>query len=161
MNDENITAQALNRDLEKRICVRGSGKCSLMLIKRRKLSFLVKGTNRTIQTSDWEMMQQLPRMSLGLILDSKLEFQSHIREAILKVRRGNGMIKCLSKCVYREVLEQIYKLYVRPHLDYGDIIYHKNDPEIHLHFTQKLEQTQYSAALAVTGAWRGTSGQTI
>ena len=26
-----------------------------------------------------------------------------------------------------------------------------------LNFTQRLEQTQYSAALAVTGAWRGTS----
>ena len=75
--------------------------------------------------------------------------------------RGIGMIKCLSKYVCREVLEQIYKLYVRPHLDYGDIIYHKHDPEMHLHFTQKLEQTQYSAALAVTGAWRGTSRQKL
>ena len=71
------------------------------------------------------------------------------------------MIKCLSKYVCREVLEQIYELYVRPHLDYGDIIYHKHGPEMHLHFTQKLEQTQYSAALAVTGAWRGTSRQKL
>ena len=29
----------------------------------------------------------------------------------------------------RDVLDQIYKLYVRPHLDYGDIIYHRHDPE--------------------------------
>ena len=71
------------------------------------------------------------------------------------------MIKCLSKYVFREVLEQIYKLYVRPHLHYGDIIYHKHDPEMHLHFTQKLEQTQHSAALAVTGAWRGASRQKL
>ena len=28
---------------------------------------------------------------------------------------------------------------------------------MHLEFTKKLEQVQYSAALAVTGAWRGTS----
>ena len=98
---------------------------------------------------------------LGLILASKLDFQSHIREAILKARREIGMIKCLSKYVCRKVLEQIYKLYVRPHLDYGDIIYHNHDTEMHLHFTQKLEQTQYSAALAVTGAWRGTSRQKL
>ena len=51
----------------------------------------------------------------------------------------------------------MYKLYVRPHLDYGDIIYHKVDPELSLDFTKKLEVTQYSAALAVSGAWRGTS----
>ena len=62
------------------------------------------------------------------------------------------MITYLSKYVCEEVLEQIYELYVRPHLDYGDIIYHKYDPEMHLHFAQKLGQIQYSAAKAVTGA---------
>ena len=36
---------------------------------------------------------------LGLILDSKLDFQNHIKEAILKARRGIGMMKCLSKYV--------------------------------------------------------------
>ena len=51
----------------------------------------------------------------------------------------------------------MYKLYVRPHLDYGDIIYHKFDPELTLEFTKKLETVQYSAALAVSGAWRGTN----
>ena len=56
---------------------------------------------------------------------------------------------------------QVYKLYVRPHLDYGDIIYHKYDPQMCLSFTQKLEQTQYSAALAVSGAWRGTNRQRL
>ena len=44
-----------------------------------------------------------------------------------------------------------------PHLDYGDIICHKYDPEFKLDFTKKLESTQYSAALAMTGAWRGTN----
>ena len=57
----------------------------------------------------------------------------------------------------REVLDQIYKLYVRPHLDYGDIIYHKYDPDKQLHFTEHLEKTQYKAALAVSGAWQGTN----
>ena len=51
----------------------------------------------------------------------------------------------------RDVLDQIYKLCVRPHLDYGNIIYHKYDPEFKLDFTKKLESTQYSAALAMTG----------
>ena len=56
----------------------------------------------------------------------------------------------------RDVLDQIHKLYVRPHLDYGDVICHKYEPEFKLDFTKKLESTQYSAALAVSGAWRGT-----
>ena len=71
------------------------------------------------------------------------------------------MIKYLSKYIFREVLDQVYKLYIRLHLDNGDIIYHKFDPNMHLEFTKKLEQVQYSAALAVTGAWRGTSRQRL
>ena len=98
---------------------------------------------------------------LGMILDSKLDFQSHTKEAITKARRGIGMIRYLSKYVSRDVLDQIYKLYVKPHLDYGDIIYHRDDPHMQMNFTQRLQQTQYSAALAVTGAWRGTSRQRL
>ena len=48
--------------------------------------------------------------------------------------------------------QEFLKLYVRPYLDYGDIIYHKFDPELILKFTKKLETVQYSAALAVSGA---------
>ena len=91
-----------------------------------------------------------------MILDSKLNFQSHVREAIIKARKGIGRIRFLSKYVSRNVLDQIYRLYVRSHLDYGDIIYHRHDPECKLEFTKRLESTQFSAALAVSGAWRGT-----
>ena len=91
---------------------------------------------------------------LSIMLDSKLNFQSHIREAIIKARRGIGIIRFLSRCVSRDVLDQIYKFYVRPHLYYGDIIYHKYDPEFKLDFTKKLESIQYSAVLVVAEAWR-------
>lgn len=52
----------------------------------------------------------------------------------------------------------IYKAFVRPHLDYGDIIYDNpgNDS-----FTQKLESIQYNACLAITGCFRGTSREKL
>ena len=40
-------------------------------------------------------------------------------------------------------------------------MYHRYDPEMQYAFTQRLEHIQYSAALAVTGAWRGTSRQRL
>ena len=98
---------------------------------------------------------------MGLILDSKLNFKSHIREAILKAQRGIALLKYLFKFVFREVLDQTYKLYVRPHLAYEDIVYHKHDPEMHLSFTEQLEQVQYNAALVVTRTWKGTSRQRL
>ena len=96
-----------------------------------------------------------------MVLDSRLSFQSHIRKAILKARRGIGIIRYTSKYVFRNVLDEVCKLYVRPHLDYGDIIYHKYDRDMRLSVTKRLEQTQYLAALAVTGAWRGTNRQKL
>ena len=78
---------------------------------------------------------------LGMVLDSKLDFQSHIKEAILKARRGIGLMGHISNYVSRDVLNQMYMLYVRPHLDYGDIVYHRHDPEMLQSFTRRLEQT--------------------
>ena len=43
----------------------------------------------------------------------------------------------------------IYKTFIRPHLDYGDIIY---DQTYNALFHQKLELLQYNACLTITGA---------
>ena len=55
---------------------------------------------------------------LGIILDSKLSFSAHIKSAISKTRKGIGLLKYLSKYLPRHTLNELYKLYVRPHLDY-------------------------------------------
>lgn len=101
---------------------------------------------------------------LGIVLDSRLSFASHIQAAINKCRQGIGMLRFLSQYLPRQTLNELYKLYVRPHLDYGDVIYHtpQNVCEFSQNITlsnqmEKLESIQYSAALAVTGAWKGTS----
>ena len=86
---------------------------------------------------------------IGLILDETLNFAEHIKEAIIKARRGIGIIRFLLKYVHCDVLDQMYKLYMRPHLDYGDVIYHNQNSSL----MSKLESTQYAAALAVSGTW--------
>ena len=48
----------------------------------------------------------------------------------------------------------IYKSFIRPHLDYGVIIY---DQAYNVSFHPKLESIQYNSAPAITGAIRGTS----
>ena len=85
-----------------------------------------------------------------------------------QLRRGIGMLRFLSNYLSRQTLTELYKLYVRPNLDYGDVIYHipqkVNDfsHEITLHrLMERLESVQYSAGLAITGAWKGTSRSKI
>ena len=56
----------------------------------------------------------------------------------------------------------MYKALVRSHLDYCDIIYHipptLNQQGLILHTPMdKIEKVHYQAALAITGAWQGSS----
>ena len=85
----------------------------------------IKPDHPPLKLGDDVISQTLEHKHLGMVLDSKLDFKSHLREAIVKARRGIGMMKHLSRYVSRDVLIQLYKLYIRPHFDYGDIIYHK------------------------------------
>ena len=54
----------------------------------------------------------------------------------------------------RSRLLTIYKSFVRPHLDYGNVLYHQPNNES---MNSKPESVQYSAALAISGAIKGTS----
>ena len=47
----------------------------------------------------------------------------------------------------------MYKSFVRPHLDYGDIVSHQPNNES---LNQKIERIQYHAALEITGAFKET-----
>ena len=91
---------------------------------------------------------------LGIYPDEKLNFNHHIKEKMTKAMKGIGVIKRLSKMLPRHSLLTIYKSFVRPHLDYGDILY---DQPNNKSFCQKIETVQYNAALAITGAIKGTS----
>ena len=91
---------------------------------------------------------------LGVFLDKKLSFQHHIKEKIAKASEGIGVIKKLDNVLTINALLTIYKSFVRPHLNYGDILYHEPSNES---MNSKLESVQCSAALVITGAIKGTS----
>ena len=106
---------------------------------------------------------------LGVILDSKLSFQSHVNEKITKTKKTIGIIKHLSQFLPIKTLIVMYKSLVRPHLDYCDVIIH-SPPPVDMHnppppfedaplntLMKKIESVQYQAALAITGTWKGTS----
>ena len=117
-----------------------------------------------ISFNDTQVVRVNEHKHLGIILDSKLTFSSHIQSIISKTRQGVGMLRFMSRYLPRKTLNELYKLYVRPHLDYGDVIYHIPSKKCDFtnshtlnNFMEKLESVQYSAARAITGAWKGTS----
>ena len=58
----------------------------------------------------------------------------------------------------RQTLVTIYKAFVRPHLDYGDVLY---DQAFNNSFHAKMESIQDNACLAIKGAIRSTSREKI
>ena len=85
---------------------------------------------------------------LGISLDRKLNFDEHLRNVQFQVNRK------LQNVLPRSALLTMYKSFARPHLDYGDVIYDKAYNES---FKSRLEAIQYNAALAITGAIKGSS----
>ena len=59
---------------------------------------------------------------LGLLLDEKLTFGHHLNNKISEANKGIGLIKRLYQYLHRKSLLTIYKSFIRPHLDYCDII---------------------------------------
>ena len=95
---------------------------------------------------------------LGVILDVKLTFEEHRKNLFNKTNKTIGLLRKLSNLLPRQALVTIYKAFIRPYLDYGDVLY---DQAFNNSFHAKIESIQYNACLAIRGAIRGTSREKI
>ena len=69
-------------------------------------------------------------------MDNRLTFDEHLTNVSNKISKTIGLLRKLQNILPRPALLTIYKCFIRPHLDYGDIIY---DQAYNLSFHQKLE----------------------
>ena len=95
---------------------------------------------------------------LDVIFDSELSFDKHLKSVLKKISKTVGLLRKFQGILPRTSLITIYKLFARPHLDYGDIIY---DQTFNESFHQRIESIQYNAAIAITVAIRGTSSEKL
>ena len=95
---------------------------------------------------------------LGVILEASLSFDEHLITIQSKTNKTIGLLCKLQNTLPRQALITIYKAFVRPHLDYGDILY---DQAYNASFHQKLEKIQYNSCIAITGTICGTSNKKI
>ena len=100
--------------------------------------------------NDQPIERSVAHKHLGLTLDEKLSFTNCINDKINKTLKGVGLLRKLSTLLSR----QSYKSFIRPHLDYGDVIY---DQPLNESLSNRIESVQYKAALAITGAIQGSS----
>ena len=89
---------------------------------------------------------------LGMFLDFKLSLNEHLQTVFAKFNKGIAILRKLQTVLPTEALLTIYKSFIRPHFDYGDVIYGQSYDDL---FHAKLESYQHKAALAMTGAMKG------
>ena len=87
-----------------------------------------------------------------------ISFNKHLETVLAKVNKGSAIFRKLQSVLPREALLTIYKSFICPHFDYGDVIYDQsyNDP-----FHSKLGPYQYKGALAMTRAIKGSSTEKL
>ena len=85
---------------------------------------------------------------LGVYLSSDLRFKTHINEIIKKVNKALGPLYPIAKYVPRNILLQIYNIYIQPYFDYCDTVY---DGLITKTDAIRLERLQNRAARLITG----------
>ena len=95
---------------------------------------------------------------LGMVLDARLDFNLHLKNVQNKVNKTIVLLRKFQNTLPRTSLITIFKSSRRPLLDYGNIIY---DRAYNTSFHQNIESIQYNAALAITGAVRGTSREKL
>ena len=92
------------------------------------------------------------------MFNPKLNFDMHFKGKFSIANNGIALLRKLRHYIPRKPLLSIYKTFLRPHLNYCDVIYDKPRKEI---FTDTAELIQYNTALAITGAIKGTSKEKL
>ena len=160
VHDPNISGIILNRDLDKIHQWAYQWKMSFNPDPSKQAHEMIfsKKINKPVHPD--LSFNQLPvervvsHKHLGLILDEKLNFNSHLKMITDKATKGISVLRKLRHYIPRNSLITTYKSFIRSHLEYGDIVF---DQPNNASFSEKLESIQYNAALAITGAVRGSS----
>ena len=90
---------------------------------------------------------------LGVTISSNLTWNKHIENVCTKALCGLDILRFLKYKLLRRSLELIYLSYIRPLLEYGDILYDGCGVANSI----KLNKIQYEAAKIVSGTTHGTS----
>ena len=160
----NTTAKELNNDLVnishwayqwKMSFNPDPGKQAQDVIFSKKLN---KYYHPTLTFNNNNVLETDSQKHLDIIFDNRLSFANHLKMILNKVNKTVQLLRKLHNILPKPALLTIYKSFIRPHLDYGDIIY---DQAYNTSFHQKLELLQYNTCLAITGAIRGTSREKL
>ena len=124
--------------------------------KKKKKKFLV--LMLTYFSTSSLIEQDTTQKHLRLRLNHKLTSQYHVNKKIKKAMKEISLLQKIQSILTRTSLLTVYKSFIRPQLDYGDVVYDQPSNDA---FANKLETVQYNAALEITGVIKGTSREKL
>jgi hypothetical protein len=151
VDDPETQAIALNEDLENLNEWASKWKVSFSPPKTEEVTITKKReplVHPTIYLDEVPIKKVQHHKHLGLTLSQDLSWDQHIKNISDKANRRLGILRSLKYKLDRLSLERIYMGFIRPLLEYGDIIWDKAPREI----LDPLEAIQLNAARIVTGA---------
>ena len=142
-----------------------SQKCHLSLMFPNKLNKLFFPLKKNINNHPVVFLNNLPingkstQKHLGLLLNEKLNFSEHIDEKLNKVTKSIDLLQNQNLTLPHFCLVMIYKSFIRPHLDYGYIVY--DQPNNSSLPEKKNKSPQYNAALAIKAVIKDSSKEKL
>ncbi|PFX20940.1 hypothetical protein AWC38_SpisGene14594 [Stylophora pistillata] len=111
---------------------------------RQRLNTLT--ASPTIRMNNTQVSQVSATKSLGVIIDDKLDWHSHIEKLTKKIASGIGALKRIRHLIPASTLHLIYQALVKPHFDYCDIVWGSCGKTLR----DKLQKLQNRAARVLT-----------
>ena len=156
VDDPNDTANILNSDLDKIhkwseqwLVTFNAQKTETLIISRKKN----KPDHPPLYMNTQPLQNVTSHKHLGLNISNDGFWHEHIDYIIQKsYRRINFLRKC-RMILSRYALEKLYISYIRPILEYADVVWDTNNQTL----VNKLESVQIEAARIITGGTRLTS----
>ena len=155
IDDDDRRGHLLNRDLQKIGHWAEQWKVTFNHTKTELLNITRHTAAPTNQLffQDTLLTANVTHKHLGLILEPNCKWDSQINNILSKCLTLTSCLRSFKYRLNRKTLEIMYKSFILPVLDYGDIIW-DNCTEI---LSNKLEEVQLDALRTISGSVRGTS----
>ena len=126
-HDTNTSASDFNEDLEKIGNWAFKWKMIFNSDSNKQAQEVIFSRKKTVSLHPVAYVDNRPVKSiqihkhLGMMPDSNLSCEHHIKSVLNKVNKTFGLLRKFQLILPRHSLTAIYKTFIRPHLDYGDV----------------------------------------
>ena len=126
-HNANTTAKELNNDLVKINRLAYQWKMSFNPDSSKQAQEVIfsretkKEYHPTLAFNNNDLSETNSQKHLGDVLDNRLSFEDHFKMILNKVNKTIGLLRKLQNILPRSGLLTVYKTFITPHMDYGDI----------------------------------------